>query len=325
MQAATHRQYGPADVLSLETLPRPEPGPGQILVRVAAAGVTSADWRIRAADFPAFKLPARLMFGLFRPRQPVGGHDFAGRVVGLGAGVSRFRMGDAVFGSAKVGAHAEYLVADAEGAVAMMPAALGFDGAAAVPFGALAALGYLRDVANLQAGERILIVGATGGVGAYAVQLAAAMGAEVTALARSELHGLVRDLGAAEVVDYRKTDVTRAELRYDVVLDTAGVLSWRAARRILAPKGRFAPLEFGLRDVLRGMVSKRIRVGITAETKDNVAEIAAMLDKGTLRPVVDSRFPLDRIADAHRRVETRHKTGAVVVTMDEAMPLPAAA
>ncbi|MDF0596986.1 NAD(P)-dependent alcohol dehydrogenase [Psychromarinibacter halotolerans] len=325
MQVATHRRYGPADVLSIETLPRPDAGPGQILVQVAAAGVTSADWRIRAADFPAFKLPARLLFGLFRPRQPVGGHDFAGRVVGLGAGVTRFRLGAAVFGTAKGGAHAEYLLVDADGAVAAMPEGLGFDEAAAVPFGALAALGYLRDIAHVQRGDRVLIAGATGGVGAYAVQIATAMGAEVTALARSDLHALVRDLGAARAIDYRDTDVTRGSDRFDVVLDTAGVLTWRGVRRILSPNGRFAPLEFGLRDVLRGLFTKRVRVGVTSETRESMAQLADMLADGSVRAVIDSRFALEQIADAHRRVETRHKTGAVVLTLDDRMTRPAAA
>ena len=172
MKAATARRYGPADILQIEELPRPVPGRGEILLRVRAASVTTADWRLRAAAFPGgLALIGRLVAGLWRPRHLVPGSDVAGEVVALGAGVKGFEVGQRVVAVLGHGGHAEYGLAKAEGAVAPIPDSMGFDEAAALPFGGLTALEFLRDVASLRAGQKVLILGASGGVGAYAVVL----------------------------------------------------------------------------------------------------------------------------------------------------------
>ncbi len=331
MRAVTADRYGPADILKITETARPEPGPDEILVKVAAAGVTTADWRLRASAFPLWSwLPGRLMFGLLRPKSRIPGSDFAGRVVARGRNVANFRPGDAVFGSAGQGAHAEYLAVRADGAIAPIPQGITFDQAAAIPFGALAALVFLRDMAGLRAGETVLIAGATGGVGAYAVQIARALGGDVTALASAEKRALALSLGARQVIDYRTEDFSAGPARFDVILDPAGVTGWRMARRALMPAGRFAALEIGVADMLRALWTRlrggrRMIVGISGDSAADLRTIAAMMADGRLRPVIDSRYPLDQIAKAHARVETRHKAGAVIVQVDPALPVQSAA
>ncbi len=319
MKAAYHDRYGAADVLSIRDMPRPDLGDDQILVKVHASAVTTADWRLRASDFPAaFWLPGRLAFGLFRPKAKVLGANFSGVVAATGANVTGYAESQPVFGSSGAGAHAEYLVIAQDAAVLPRPAGLSHEQAAAVPFGVLSALVFLRDMAQLKPGQKILIAGATGDVGVWAVQLARHMGAEVTALASEAKHELVRSLGAHHVIDYRRQDFTRGTQRYDVILDTVGVTRFRSARRALKPGGRWVPLEFALREVLLALWTgatggRRVVIGISQDEPEDLRHIADLLAKGTIRPVIDGTYPLDQIAQAHRRVESRRKTGAVVL------------
>lgn len=319
MKAMIYETYGGPEVVVPRELPRPEAGRGEVLVRVQAAGVTTADWRQRASAFPGgLWLPGRLMTGLFRPRRQVLGGDFAGVVEAVGAGVTRFVPGDRVFGFSGHGAHAEFLTMDAEGAITPLPGGLSFEEGASLPFGALCALEFLRDVAGVQPGQRVLVVGASGGVGGYAVQVARWLGADVTGVASGANLDYLRDLGASEVVDYRAEDVTRRAARFDLVFDTVGALDFRAARRILAPAGLFLPLNFGLGDLPRALCSglgqgPRMKLHVNADTREGMATLSALVVEGRLRPLIDRVYPFAQIRDAYAHVEGRHRRGAVVI------------
>ncbi|MCB1495034.1 MAG: NAD(P)-dependent alcohol dehydrogenase [Bauldia sp.] len=322
MKAAVYRTYGSPDVIRITEVARPEVADNQVLVEVRATTVTTADWRMRASAFPGILwLPGRLMVGLFAPGKPVLGAEFSGRVAVVGSKVTRFQVGDEVFGFAGDGAHAEYLAVGEDAAIALKPAGLSHDEAAAVPFGGLAALVFLRDFARVTPGRKVLVAGASGGVGVFAVQLARHLGAEVTAVTSTRNLDLVRSLGADHVVDYTREDYTGAGPVHDVIIDTAGTTSFGQAKKALAPRGVYVPLEFGLTEIFRSLTTamtggRKVVIGINGDRREDLEYLAGLLERGDLRPVIDSRFPLDRIADAHRRVEGRHKTGSVVVTVE---------
>lgn len=322
MKAAIIDHYGDANVLAIADIDRPEPADDEILVKVYAASVSTADWRIRASAFPGIMwLPGRLMMGLFRPKNRVLGVAFAGRVVARGKTVTRFRLGDPVFGFSGAGAHAEYLTVKAEGAVAAKPEAVSYEEAAAAPFGAISALVFLRDFAKLQAGEKILVNGASGGVGVFAVQLARHLGAKVTGVAGTDNLDLVRSLGADFVIDYRKQDITEIAGPQDVVFDAVGKLPYGRAKSILGKSGRYVPLEFAGREMLQALVAlvtggPKIILNVSGDSREDMEYLAALMEEGTVRAIVDSHFALDDIAAAHARVESRHARGAVIVTME---------
>jgi NADPH:quinone reductase-like Zn-dependent oxidoreductase len=319
MKAAVYERYGPPDVVSIGDVPKPEPGPKDLLVEVRATTVTTADWRFRAAAFPGVMfLPGRLMAGVFGPRKKVLGGEFAGRVAAVGDDVALFRPGDDVFGFAGMGAHAEFLTVPEDGPVVVKPVGLGDDEAAAMPFGALSALVFLRDFARLQSGERALVIGASGGVGVHAVQLARHLGAAVDAVCGPANIDLVRSLGADRVYDHTRDDFRGDAETWDVIIDPVGRSSFPACREALRPGGRHVFLEFGLAEMLQALATslagnKRVVIGISGDRKEDLQFVADLLAAGAVRPVIDSRYPLDRIAEAHARVETRHKRGSVVV------------
>ncbi|RVT86701.1 NAD(P)-dependent alcohol dehydrogenase [Rhodobacteraceae bacterium CCMM004] len=326
MRAAVYDRYGAAEVVRVADVPEPRPRPGEILVEVAASAVTTADWRFRASAFPGgLWLIGRALAGLRRPRHRVLGSNFAGRVAALGDGVARFAVGDRVFGASGLGAHAERVAVRADAAVARIPDGVSDTAAAATPFGALAARSFVREIAEVGPGTRLLIAGASGEVGSWAVQIARAAGAHVTALARAETADRLRGLGADAVIDYRRQDVTRGAARYDVVLDTAGVLRYRDVRRILAAGGRFVPLEFSVGMMLRGLWDRGLVLKVSTERAADLEAIAEGLAAGTLTAPVDGVWPLAHIAEAHARVESRHREGAAVVALRPAAAISAAA
>ena len=320
MRAVTCRRYGPPEVLRIEEIPSPSVGPKDVRVRVHATTVTSGDARLRACRGPAiFWLPLRLIFGLRRLRQPVLGMEFSGVVQAAGAGVEELKVGDPVFGIVTQGAHAEYLSMPSDGAIAPRPACLSDAEAAALPFGAISALVFLRDVAKLRAGERLLVVGAAGGVGVFAVQLGRHFGAHVTALCSADAFPLVRELGAHAVLERGRED---AMGRQDVILDTVGGLSFSQVRHRLAPGGRFVTLSFGLSGLL-GMLwtwlrpGPRLLCGFAANDPGDLAIIAAMAAAGTLRPVISRSYALEEAAEAHRYVDSGRKRGSAVLRVIE--------
>ena len=221
MQAATLSNYGTPDAFTLAEVPTPTVSEGQILVRVRATVVTQGDRRLRSADFPGISaIPGRLLMGVTRPRNTVHGTMFAGRVEAVGEGVTDFAAGEDVFGACDNGAYAEYLAVKADSGIAKMPSGISYEQAAALPYGAVTALMFLEGMADVQPGQKVAIVGAAGGVGRYAVQVARHLGAEVTAVCSARDAELVREFGAHHVVDYRSEDFTAADTKYDVIFDT---------------------------------------------------------------------------------------------------------
>ncbi|MDJ0640740.1 MAG: NAD(P)-dependent alcohol dehydrogenase [Paracoccaceae bacterium] len=322
MKAAVYERYGPAEVVEIRDIPRPEPAEDEVLVRVAATSVTTADWRLRASVFPGgLWLVGRLMTGLFSPRKRVLGGEFAGTVATFGKEVTDFDVGAPVFGFAGAGAHAEYLTMNAKGAITRMPNGLEPAEAAALPFGALAALVFLRDIAQAKAGQSILILGASGNVGVYAVQIAKAMGTSVTAVASQGNHALLKELGADHVIDCQTHDPFSGDVHYDFIMDPAGFSTFKAARKALTENGVYVPLNFGIGDVVRALVSRwtggqSMRIGVNGDTREDLDRICEMVSQGQLRPVVDRTLPLDAIRDAYAHVEGRHRRGSVVFTVE---------
>ncbi|MCP4384462.1 MAG: NAD(P)-dependent alcohol dehydrogenase, partial [Hyphomicrobiales bacterium] len=227
-------------------------------------------------------------------------------------------------------AHAEFLSIAEDGVIVPLPINLGYDEAAAVPFGALSALVFLRDFAKVQRGQRVLVNGASGGVGVFAVQLAKYYGAEVTGVASAANQDLVRSLGADHVIDYGRADFAASGKTYDVIFDTVGTTSFARVRRALAPKGIYLPIEFGLREIGQSLVTsltggRKVVIGVSGDTREDLATIAELLEQSVIRSVIDDRFPLEQIAGAHRRVESRHKRGSVIVTVEPRAELGMAA
>jgi NADPH:quinone reductase-like Zn-dependent oxidoreductase len=319
VKAIVQRRYGAPDVLTLEELPRPEPGHGEVLVRVRAASIFAGDLHVvRGAPFFV-----RFATGLRRPRNPIPGVDLAGVVEAEGPGVTDLRAGDEVFGFA-VGSLAELVRVPADHVV-RRPTNLTPGQAAAVPEAALTALQGLRDHGRVRAGQRVLIIGASGGVGTFAVQIAKALGATVTGVCGPSNLDLVRSLGADHAIDHTRTDVTTAGERYDVILQLAGTASPRRLRRALVPggtlvlsngTGRMAGVDRILAAVVLGpFVRERLVVFVTKENGADLATLAAMIESGQVRPVVDRTYPLAEAADALLYLEAGHARGKVVIAV----------
>lgn len=324
MKAIVQDRYGPPEVLELREVDRPVPAGHEVLVRVHAAAVNARDWHHMRGD----PYLARLVFGLGRPKVRVRGTDFAGRVVAVGPDVRGLAPGDEVFGEAD-GTFAEYVCA-VPGRLAPKPAALTFAQAAAVPLAGTTALTGLRDLGRAGPGRTVLVNGASGGVGTFAVQIAKALGAEVTAVCSARNAELVRSLGADHVVDYAREDFTRGGRRHDVVLDLVGNRSLTACRRALTPSGTlvlsgggvseggslFGPMGLVLRgQALSRFVGGRLLVLTAAPDRDSLAALTALIEAGSLTPVVDRTYPLDEVADAVRYVEVEHARAKVVITV----------
>ncbi len=294
MKAVVYERYGTPDVLELREIPKPKPKDNELLVKVHATTVTAGDWRLRKAD----PFLARIFNGLFRPRKiKVLGFEVAGVVEETGKHVASFKKGDAVFASCglKFGGYAEYKTLPENDLVAVKPSNIGFDEAAAVPIGGLTALGFLQ-MAGIQAGHDVLIYGASGSVGTYAVQLAKYYGATVTAVCSSSNLEMVRSMGADKLIDYTKEDFADTDQRFDIVFDAVGKVSKRACKKLLKPGGRFVSVTGN---------PKKIPGGLNV-LKD-------MIEGGKLKPVIDRKYTLEQIREAHAYVEGFHKKGNVVV------------
>lgn len=322
MLAATYRRYGPPDVVRIEEVARPRPKAGEVLVQVRASTVTSGDVRLRAfTGAGVFWLPMRLLFGVLRPRNPIPGMEFAGTVAEIGKGVTRFRVGDAVFGMKIGGANAEYLTIRETVAIAEKPAALTFEAAAATPFGALSALDFLRDFVRIKPGQRILIHGASGAVGVFALQLAKHFGAHVTAVCSTTNRDLVTTLGADRVIDYTNVDYTQGPDIFDAILDTVGVTSFSRCKQVLAQTGRHVFVVQTFMQLVQAIWTsmrpgKRVVVGFSGgDSMDDLLLIKSLIDSGKIKPVIDRTYRLQEIAEAHRFVDTGRKRGAVVVSI----------
>lgn len=313
MLAARIDRYGPPDVIAIRAVPVPVPRPGQVLVRVAAAAVTSGDARIRGARFPqGFGLLARLGIGVRRPRAKVPGVAFSGQVERLGDGVTGFAVGDRVSGmtGARFGAHAEYVVVRAT-ALASKPETVSHADAAGTLFGGATALYFLRDRAGVQPGQSVLVNGASGSVGSAAVQLARHFGAVVTGVSSAGNHPLARKLGATEVVDYRSRPVAGLGERFDVVFDAVGNISRAEGLRLLNPGGSLILAVASLWET----VSARGRVfaGPAPERSEDFAFLLDLVARGVIDPLVETIGGLDALPEAHRRIDTGRKVGNLVI------------
>jgi len=322
MKAAVQHRYGSPDVLQIEEVPVPDVGPGDVLIAVNASPVTQGDRRLRAADFPGYTaLFGRLALGLRGPRNPIPGTAFSGRVVEVGEDVTRFVIGDRIFGSTMHGTLAERLVLPADSAIARVPDGVSLDAAAATPYGGGAALSLLRSQAAVQPGESVLVIGAAGGVGRFVVQVAVHLGATVTAVCSAEDAALVTELGAADVVDYRTQDFRQLGRHWDVVVDTVSGDGFSSVRSSLNPGGRYATVYATLR-VLAQMAWTRLfgphraLTGVSFGDAAETEELAELLSSGALVPVIASRHPLASAAAAHAELETDNPAGAVLVVME---------
>jgi len=320
MQAAVYTRFGPPEVIRIESLVRPEPKADQIRVRVLATTVTAACTMMRRGD----TVMARVVLGLFGPRKrfQVAGIEFAGTVDRVGTSVTSWRAGDRVFGFAGFGAgtYGQYVCLPAGASVAPMPAGIDFGEAASLVDGPTTALYFLRDLARVQAGDEVLVVGASGSVGGAAVQVARSLGARVTGVCSAANAELVRSLGAAEVIDYTREDFAKLGQRYDVIFDAVTKSSFSRCKRSLRPGGRYLPTVARLRDyLLMGWTKlfgeKRVLCGMSVEKRQALGIVSELLQRGELRPVVDRRYPLARIAEAHRYVDSGRKKGNVVIDM----------
>jgi NADPH:quinone reductase-like Zn-dependent oxidoreductase len=318
MKAIVQDRYGPPSVLRLDDVPRPVPRDDEVLVRVRASTVTQSDTHVRAAS----PFLWRLLLGLQRPRRRTLGVEFSGEVEAVGANVNEFNVGDPVFGTSWFGAHAEYTCLKESAALARKPAGMSFEEAAAVCDGAMQALATLR-AADVQAGQRVVIYGASGSLGTAAVQLAKCFGAHVTAVCNAKNLELVRSLGADEVVDYLQEDFTRNGQAYDVIIDAVGKYAFHWGRRSLKRGGVYVETDLGphkLETIAMAIVSrwggeKRLKFAGGRKTKKDVMFIKQLIEAGQYRAVIDRSYPMDQVADAHRYVETWQKTGNVVLTI----------
>lgn len=320
MRAAVYTRYGAPTVVQVEERQLPVPKPHQLLVKVHASCLNSADVRLRSLRIPlGFGLISRLIFGIRAPRRPILGVDLAGTVVAVGDDVSHFKPGDAIIAltGMAMGAHAEYVCLDADGAIAHKPARLDFNQAAALVFGGSTALDFLRR-GQLKAGESILINGAGGAVGCAALQLARHSGACITAVCSADKRDLVLSLGAQNVVDYRQEDFTRRSERYDLIMDTQGNAPWSKSRSALAPGGRLLAVCATLPQMLQALWlplwrRERVIAGPCVERAEDLAELAALAEAGILVPVIDRIYTLAQIAEAHEYVDSGHKQGSVII------------
>ncbi|MFL5945685.1 MAG: NAD(P)-dependent alcohol dehydrogenase [Gaiellaceae bacterium] len=320
MQAVVHHRYGRPDVLKLEEVQRPEPPDDGVLVRVRAASVNRIDWY----DVTGTPWIARPLTGLRGPKSGVTGHDFAGTVEAVGNDETDLQPGDEVFGGGG-GSFAEYVCATK--GVARKPSNLTFEEAATLPVAALTALQGLRDHGQLQPGQKVLVNGASGGVGTFAVQLAKALGGEVTAVCSTRNVEQSRSLGATHVIDYTKADFTRSDERYDLILDVAGSKSWSQCKRVLNPNATLVivggpssrllgPLGHIARTKLMSSRSRRKVVFFVAKfNRADMDVLRDLVESGDVKPVVEKRYPLDDVAEAVRYIGAGHVRGKLVVAV----------
>ncbi|MDT2009679.1 NAD(P)-dependent alcohol dehydrogenase [Rhodococcus opacus] len=326
MKAVMYAEFGPPEVLGIHEVDRPIPRPGEVLVRVRATTVTRAETLMRRGR-PRW---GRLILGVSRPRRNrrTLGLEFAGVIEATGADVRRFAPGDQVFGFAgfHLGACAEYVCLPESASLEQKPAGISFEEAAAAVDGPSTALYFLRDRAHVRSGQHVLVNGASGSIGTYAVQLAKHFGAEVTAVCSARNTELVTELGADHVIDYQKEDFSSRRDTYDVIFDTVTAASFARCRRALTPHGCYVPTTglinwpLGAWTALRG--GRTVRPGMSVEKRSALAFVKELIESDGLRIVVDRNFPMDRVVDAHRYVDQGHKVGNVTVTISRDCPHP---
>jgi NADPH:quinone reductase-like Zn-dependent oxidoreductase len=325
MKAIVYTEFGPADVLHLQEVEKPTPKDNEVLIKVHATSVTAADCNARGFVFvpPGFGFFARLMFGWSKPKQTILGVELSGEIVAVGKAVKQFKKGDRIFGNTggKLGAYAEYVCLAEDAGLVMKPANLSFEEAASIPFGATTALYFLRDVAKLQRGQKVLIIGASGCTGVYAVQLARFYEAEVTGVCSTANLELVKSMGADQVIDYTQEDFTQNGETYDVIFDMVnGNASFGRYKGSLKPNGLYLAGAGGI-IVFAQMAwtaltgGKKVLAGMAPDRREDLVFLKGLLEAGKLKPVIDRRYPMEQTAEAHRYADTGRKKGSVVITV----------
>ena len=321
MKAVVYTKYGPPEVLQLKEVAKPVPRDNEVLIKIHATTVTSGDCRIRGLRVPPlFWLPTRVWLGIRKPKRTILGFELAGEIEAVGKDVRLFKEGDQIFGSSgmEFGCYAEYVCLPEGAVLAAKPAQLSYEEAAAVYFGGHTALHFLRK-GNIQSGRKVLIYGASGSVGTYAVQLAKHFGADVTGVCGAANVELVKSLNADTVIDYTKEDFTRGGETYDIIFDTVGKSPFSGCVRSLKEQGYYLrAVNMRLSSMVRGLwismtSSKKVIGGVAQDKKEYLVFLKELLEAGKLKAVIDRRYPLEQIAEAHRYVEQGHKKGNVVV------------
>lgn len=318
MKAIVYKKYGAPDVLKLEDVEKPTPGDNEILIKVKATAVNSGDWRLRKAD----PFAVRLVFGLLKPKINILGSVFAGEVEMVGKDVIHYKAGDKVFGSSvvKFGTYADYICLPADGTVVLKPADLSYTEAAAIPFGGMTALYWIKK-ARIKYGQKILVYGASGSVGTAAIQIAKHFGANVTAVCSTMNIDMVKSLGADKVIDYTREDFMQNGLQYHVIFDTVNKIPISRAVKSLAENGTLISSAADMKAMLSGMLTsiasrKKVLFGIIKQTTTNLLFLKGLIDAGKLKPVIDRTYPLEQIAQAHTYVEQGHKKGNVAIELE---------
>ncbi len=323
MKAIVHTKYGPPDELQLKEVEKPVPGDNEVLIKIHATTVTTTDCNARNFTFvpKSFMFFARMMFGFKKPRIKILGIDLAGEIEAVGKNVKLFKAGDQVFGSTgtKFGGHAEYCCVPENGALAIKPADMTWEEAACVSLAGNTALYFIRDLARIKQGQKILIHGASGAIGTFAVQIAKYYGAEVTGVCSASNAEMVKSLGADKVIDYTKEDFSKSLERYDFVFSVVGKTTFSQCKGILKPEGVYLENWMETKDFLKALWTsitggKKIKGGVSAETAEKLNFLKELIVSGKLVPVIDRVYPLERTAEAFQYVEQGHKKGNVIIT-----------
>jgi NADPH:quinone reductase-like Zn-dependent oxidoreductase len=324
MKAVIYTKYGPPDVLQIKEVGKPSPKDDEVLIKVHAAEATKADCEMRSFNFAVkwFWLPLRVMMGLTKPKNKILGGYFAGEIESVGKDISKFKKGDQVFGSCqlRMGAYGDYLCLPANYTIVPKPNNMNFEEAAAVPLGGMNALHFLRK-ANIQNGERVLINGAGGSIGTFGVQIAKAMGAEVTAVDSTIKEGMLRRIGADHFFDYTKEDFTKSGKTYDVIFNMVARIPFSDIINSLKPKGRYLIANPRISDMLKSILTskftdKSATFVFAGEKEEELLTLKDMIEKGRLKSTVDKIYPIEQAVEAHRRVETEQRLGIVVISLE---------
>jgi NADPH:quinone reductase-like Zn-dependent oxidoreductase len=326
MKAILHTEYGPPDELQLKEVEKPVPKGDEVLIKIYASSVTTSDCNVRNSTFTPklFLLPMRMELGFKTPKINILGIELAGEIESVGGDVKRFNVGGQVFGTPDIamGAHAEYICMPEEGALTMKPTNTTWEEAAVIPLAGNTALYFIRDLGNIQAGQKVLINGASGGIGTFAVQLAKYYGAEVTGVCSTTNVELVKSLGADKVIDYTKEDFAKNGESYDVIFDVVGKISFSHAKNSLKEEGLYLATLPTLAVILQSLWTsmrggKKVKFGDAVPKVENLIFLKELVEAGKIKPVIDRSYPLEQTAEAFRYVEKGHKKGNVAITVEQ--------